>query len=106
MQTDTSDLDELYDSSGVAADAEQARATTFGTSSFPAFVGDLHSEACHNDVEQAQNRKTLASTPRELSATEMATISKYFSANKPIELPIGQQTIAFSEAQMHQVLRT
>ena len=106
LRTDTSDVDELYDSFGVAADAEQARATTFGTSSFPAFVRDLHSEAGHSDVEQAQYRKALASTPRELSATGRATIRKNVSANKPIDLLIGHETIAFNEAQMHQVLRT
>ena len=101
LQTDTSDVDELYESSGVAVDAEQARAT----SSFPALVGDLHSESGHSDIEQDQYRKTL-STPRELSATGKATIRKYFSANKPIDLPIGHRTIAFSETHIHQVLRT
>ena len=82
LQTDTSDVDELYDSSGVAADAEQARATTFATSSFPAFVGDLHSETGHSDVEQAQFKIALAATPRELSAIGRATIRKYSSAKK------------------------
>ena len=99
-------MDKLYDSSGVAANAEQARATTFGTSLFPGFVGDLHSEAGHRYAKQAEYRKALASSTRGLSATRRATIRKYFSANKPIDLPSSHQTIAFSEAQMHQVLRT
>ena len=86
LQIDTSDVDELYDNSGVATDARQTQATTFGSSSFPAFQGDLHSEAGHSDEEQAQYRKALASTPRELSATGRATIRKNFSANPPINV--------------------
>ena len=94
MYADTSDVEELFDSSGVEAFPAFPASLTIDPKAFPDFEGEFHSESGQSDAEQAQYRAKLLAEDRQLSGKGKATIKKYFQEVRPINLPVGHPTIA------------
>ena len=106
LYADTSDVEELFDSSGVEAFPAFPASLTIDPKAFPDFEGDFHSESGQSDAEQAQYRAKLLAEDRQLSGKGKATIKKYFQEVRPINLPVGHPTIALIADEMHAILMT
>ena len=104
--SDNSDQGDLYDSSGVDLPTTKLGGFTFDPNAFPAFDDELQHSSGNSDAEQAAYRTKVFSSERHLSPSGREVIRKYFSKNVPVELPPGHSTVAFSESQVHAVLRT
>ena len=76
LQTDNSDVGELYNSSRVGEYQGLSSHLVLYLSPFPSFEGNLHSESGHCDGEQLRYRTPRASVPHELLATGRTTITK------------------------------
>ena len=103
---DTTDAEELLDSSGVAAFPPVSRSVTLNPEDFPDLEGEYHLETGHSDEEQEAYPARLESSDRQLSSKGRTIIRKYFTAATPIRLPVGHSTVAFNQEQMHAILRT
>ena len=103
---DTSDAEELLDSSGVDAFPPISSTMAWDPSAVPEFEGEFRAESRHSDTEQEQYRARVANTDRQLSIKGRSVIRKYFTAATPVQLPAGHTTIAFNEDQVHTILRT
>ena len=103
---DTSDAEELLDSSGVDAFPPITSSMAWDPSAFPEFEGEFRAESGHSDTEQEQYRARVANSDRQLSVKGRSVIRKYFTAATPVQLPAGHTTIAFNEDQVHAILRT
>ena len=103
---ETSEAEELLDSSGVDAFPPVSATLAWDSSAFPEFEGDFRTESGHSDTEQEQYRARVATTDRHLSVKGRSVIRKYFTAATPVQLPAGHTTIAFNEDQVHTILRT
>ena len=100
------DVEELLDSSGVAAFPPVSRNVTLDPGEFPDLEAEFQLEPGHSDEEQEAYRAKLESSDRQLSAKGRTIIRKYFAAATPIRLPVGHPTVAFNQEQMHAILRT
>ena len=103
---DTSDAEELLDSSGVDAFPPVTSSMAWDPSAFPEFEGEFRAESGHSDTEQEQYRVRVANSDRQLSVKGRSVIRKYFTAATPVQLPAGHTTIAFNEDQVHAIFRT
>ena len=103
---ETSEAEELLDSSGVDAFPPVSATLAWDSSAFPEFEGDFRTESGHSDTEQEQYRARVATTDRQLSVKGRSVIRKYFTAATPVQLPAGHTTIAFNEDQVHTMIRT
>ena len=106
LYSDTSDPGELYDSSGVELPTAILGTFTLDPDIFPGFDEELQRSSGNSDAEQALYRAKVFSTERQLSPTGMEVIRKVFTKNVPVDLPAGHSTVAFSESQVHAILRT
>ena len=75
---DTTDAEELLDSSGVAAFPPISRNVTLDPEDFPEMEGEFHLESGHSDEEQEAYRARVESSDRQLSAKGRTIIRKYF----------------------------
>ena len=103
---DTTDAEDLMDSSGVAVYPPVVPSVTLDPTSFPELEGEFHEDPGHSDSEQEQYRSKLEGTDRQLSAKGKLIIKKYFRETRPIELPRDHPVIALTADEMHAVLRT
>ena len=106
LYSDTTDVEELMDSSGVAVFPPVAPNVILDPTSFPDFEGEFHEDSGHSDSEQEQYRVKLDGADRQLSAKGKLIIKKYFRETRPIELPRDHPVIALTADEMHAVLRT
>ena len=67
LYADTSDVEELFYSSGVEAFPAFPASLTIDPKAFPDFEGDFNSESGQSDAEQAQYRAKLLAEDRQLS---------------------------------------
>ena len=103
---DTTDMEDLMDSSGVAVYPPVAPNVILDSTTFPDLEEGFHEDSGHSDSEQEQYRAKLDGTDRQLSAKGKLVIKKYFQDTRPIELPRDQPVIALTADEMHAVLRT
>ena len=103
---DTTEAEDLMDSSGVAAFPPAAPNVILEPTLFPEFEGEFHADSGHSDSEQEQYRAKLDGADRQLSAKGKLVIKKYFRETRPIELPRDHPVIALTADEMHAVLRT
>ena len=106
LYSDTSDPGELYDSSGVELPTAKQGTFTFDPDLFPSCDEELQHSTGNSDAEQAAYRSKVLSAERQLSPTGKEVIRKFFTKNVLVELPAGHSTVAFSESQVHAILRT
>ena len=105
FQTDTSDIDDLIDSSGAEPTKEQPTLVPMD------FRPKLGIETTHSFAPQFTGGMSPVTTPRPpspsrpLSASARAFIRKYFTESSPTIHPTGHATVAFNEHQVHFVLR-
>ena len=103
---DTTDIEDLLDSSGVGVFPPISHSKTLTPCAFPEFKGEFHVESGQSSTEQEEYRAKLAGTERQLTAKKRTVIRKHFSAASPIQLSVGHPSIALNEGPMHVILRT
>ena len=105
FQTDTSDIEELLDSSG----AETAKESPF-------LIAIEAQSATGSEARKETEQLTSAGLPddsfpklfsptRPLSASARTLINQHFSETNPSILPVGHATVAFNQGQVHSILR-
>ena len=72
----------------------------------PDFDDELHQSSGNIDAEQALYRDKVFDSDRKFTLSGREAIRKNFTTNVPVELPAGHATVAFSEGQIHTILRT
>ena len=105
FQTDTSDVEELLDSSG----AETIKVYPFliAMENLSATGSEVHKEAGPSSsagLPDVTSLKLLSPT-RPLSASARTLINQHFSETNPSILPVGHSTVAFNQGQVHSILR-
>ena len=105
FQTDTSDAEELLDSSGaetvkeppflIALDALSSAGTETHENAKPSTSTELPSTSSPK----------LFSPTRPLSASARTLINQHFNETNPCILPVGHATVAFNQGQVHSILR-
>ena len=105
FQTDTSDNEELLDSSG----AETLKEPPFliNMESLSVVESEVPKEAgptTSAGLPDAPSPKLLSPT-RPLSASARTLINQHFSETNPSILPVGHATVAFNQGQVHSILR-
>ena len=106
LYADSSDVEDLLDSSGVDAFPPIATTMAWDSAASPEFENEVRGESGHSDTEQEQYRTEVASTERQLTVKGRSVIRKYFTAATLVQLPAGHTTVAFNEDQVHTILRT
>ena len=96
--TDTSDVEELFDSSGAEEPSLHHSPTTIR-------MGVLSHPGIASPESQTPKGKTSAEAtlaipglPKQVSASGRTLLRKYFSDDSPVELPSGHSTVAFNES--------
>ena len=105
FQTDTSDAEELQDSSG----AETLKESPFliALENLSATGSEVPKEAgltSSAGLPDATSPKLLSPT-RALSASARTLINQHFTETNPSILPVGHATVAFNQGQVHSILR-
>ena len=105
FQTDTSDIEELLDSSG----AETLKESPFliNMENLSVVESEVPKEAGPSTsagLPDAPSPKLLSPT-RPLSASARTLINQHFSETNPSILPVGHATVAFNQGQVHSILR-
>ena len=103
---DTSDVEELYESSGVDLLSAKPGTFTLDPDVFPSLDDELHQSSGNSDAEQALYWTKVMTADRQLTPSGGEAIRKCFTTNVPVELPAGHATVAFSENQVHTIFRT
>ena len=103
--TDTSEVEELFDSSGAEEPTPHHSPTNIriGALSHP----DNGSPEPQTPKSNTPTEAPLAipGLPKQMSASGKTLLRKYFSDNTPVKLPSGHSTVAFNESQVHTLLR-
>ena len=103
--TDTSEVEDLIDSSGVGGPVFSPNKKTPTIGHVPAQNEETNSA---NEFSQGSQGPSQEQTPgsRRLSASGRVLLRKFFIEIDPIELPRGHPTIALTEGQIRTVLKT
>ena len=105
FQTDTSDAEELLDSSG----AETIKEPPFliALDALSSTGTEVHEEAKPSTSAELPNISSpkLFSPTRPLSASARTLINQHFNETNPSILPVGHATVAFNQGQVHSILR-
>ena len=105
FQTDTSEVEDLYDSAG--ADTTTNKPTLIA----PTLVDPETArpegleEGQNDDISSVVARARLPKGTSTLTVPGRALLKKYFSEAPPVRLPIGHRTLALSEPQVHTLLK-
>ena len=94
--TDTSEVEELFDSSGAEEPTPHHSPTTIR-------MGALSQTP--KGKTPAEATLAIPGLPKKVSASGRTLLRKYFSDNTPVELPSGHSTVAINESQVHTLLR-
>ena len=111
FSTDASEFEDLLDGSGVSGPVLRGAGSGFFTvpssSQEEEEEIDLTANISADPIMDLPGPTTSTPTqPRQLSVSGRAALRKCFTENRPIKLPIGHPVVAFSEGQIHTVLRT
>ena len=105
FQTDTSDVEELLDSSGAETAKESPFLIPIERSSTTGSEANKETEhPIPPGLPDISTTKPLSPT-RPLSASARTLINQYFSETNPSILPVGHATVAFNQGQVHSILR-
>ena len=102
FQTDTSDVEELLDSSG--AEAAKGSPILTPVEKLSTTGSEVSKEAEHTSAGGLAASKFLSPT-RPLSASARTLINQHFTETNPSILPVGHLTVAFNQGQVHSILR-
>ena len=105
FQTDTSDVEELLDSSGAETTKESPSLIPIESSSTTGSEANKKTEHPTSvGLPDISTTKPL-SPARPLSASARTLINQFFSETNPSILPVGHATGAFNQGQVHSILR-
>ena len=103
FQTDTSDVEELLDSSG--AETTKDPPILIPLDDMSTAETEVSKEAEHAPPGRITDSKFLSpSWP--LSASARTLINQHFAETNPSILPVGHSTVAFNQGQVHSILRS
>ena len=100
-------MEDLYDSTGV--DGLLDRPISSMVDMNPNSSGEGEEPEQRNAVSKEAEPDIQSSCPKfpeQMSANGRALLRKHFSTTSPVELPRGHTTVAFTEPQIHAVLKT
>ena len=109
--TDASEVEDLLDGSGVSGPVLRGVSSSFFTVLSSSQEEDEEIYQAPNTsadliMDSAGPTTSTSTQPRQLSISGRAALRKCFTENRPIKLPISHPVVAFSEGQIHTVLRT
>ena len=105
LQTDTSDVEELLDSSGAETVKQSPFLLTIKTQSATGSETRKGTEQLSSAGLPDVSSPKLFSPTRPLSASARTLINQHFSETNPSILPVGHETVAFNQGQVHSILR-
>ena len=105
FQTDTSDVEELLDSSGAETVNQSPFLLTIETQSATGSEARKETEQLSSAGLPDVSSPKLFSPTRPLSASARTLIIQHFSETNPSFLPVGHATVAFNQGQVHSILR-
>ena len=105
FQTDTSEVEDLYDSAG--ADFTTNKPTLIAPTVVDPDVSGLEDPGGVKFDENASvvTRARLPKDTPTLTAPGRALLKKYISEAPPVRLPVGHRTLALSKPQVHTLLK-
>ena len=104
-QTDTSDVEELLDSSGAETVKQSPFLLTIETQNATGSEARKETEQLSSAGLPDVSSPKLFSPTRPLSASARTLINQHFSETNPSILPVGHATVAFNQGQVHSILR-
>ena len=106
FETDASEVEDLYDSTGVDGLPVKPTSSIVNLDLFSAAEEEheVYKPVGKEAFDGPKNEDLKLS--EQLSANGRTLLRIHFSASNPIELPRGHTTIAFSEPQIHAALKT
>ena len=105
FQTDTSDVEELLESSGAETVKQSPFLLTIETQSATGSEARKETEQLSSAGLPDVSSPKLFSPTRPLSASARTLINQHFSETNPSILPVGHATVAFNQGQVHSILR-
>ena len=105
FQTDTSDVEELLDSSGAETVKESPFLITMEAQSATGYEACKETEQLSSAGLPDVSSPKLFSPTSTLSASARTLINQHFSETNPSILPVGHATVAFNQGQVHSILR-
>ena len=105
FQTDTSDIEELLDSSGAETAKESPFLIAIEVQSATGSEARKKTEQLTSAGLPEVSSPKLFSPTRPLSASARTLINQLFSATNPSIHPVGHATVAFNQGQVHSILR-
>ena len=105
IQTDTSDNEELLDSSGAETVKQSPFLLTIETESATGSETRKETDQLSSAGLPGVSSPKLFSPTRPLSASARTLINQHFSETNPSILPVGHATVAFNQGQVHSILR-
>ena len=105
FQTDTSDIEELLDSSGAETAKESPFLIAIEAQSATGSEARKETEQLTSAGLPGDSFPKLFSPTRPLSASARTLINQHFSKTNPSILPVGHATVAFNQGQVHSILR-
>ena len=105
FQTDTSDIEELLDSSGAETAEESPPLIAIETQSATGSEARKETEQLTSAGLPDVSSPKLFSPTRPLSASARTLINQHWSETNPSILPVGQATVAINQGQVHSILR-
>ena len=105
FQTDTSDIEELLDSSGAETAKEPPFLIAIETQSATGSEARKETEQLSSAGLPDVSSPKLFSPTRPLSASARTLINQHFCETNPSILPVGHATVAFNQGQVHSILR-
>ena len=100
------EFSDLIDSEGVFGVPNRAASSVLGTENLAAT--DEGDSAIGGFQVEPQRSASYAGPkiPEQLSANGRAVLRKFFAKAEPVTIPMGHPTVAFTEPQLHAILRT
>ena len=105
FQTDTSDNEELLDSSGAETVKQSPFLLTIETESATGSETRKETDQLFSAGLPGVSSPKPFSPTRPLSASARTLINQHFSETNPSILPVGHATVAFNQGQVHSILR-
>ena len=106
FETDTSEVGSVYDSAGVDGLTDRPTSSIVGLDPQTASRRSPEPECSNTNSEQGASSQKGPPLPAELSANGRIMLRKHFAQSALIDLPRGHTTVAFTEPQIHAVLKT
>ena len=105
FETDASEVEDLYDSTRVDGLPDRPTSSIVDLNLFSAGEKELEFRKPVGKEAIDDPRNGHPKLPEQLSANGRTLLRQHFSTSFPIELPRGHTTVAFSEPQIHAVLK-